>query len=312
MNLTKFLRLVNCRMRKTAGLVFLSLLQLNINAQETKESICDSVFLKNGNIISGTILNPGSESNIQIRTGGSSVLYVSQSQIDRIAIHTKAPIYSKNSVNSNMEFQSLDNDQYFLSVWGGLAAPGGTFASVNQQYSGFAKAGWMFQVNGGVRVKENVFWSSNIAYSSNGFKEKSFAQLMSNQSNAEVTFTQISSWDAFHINSGITWNSELDSDFQLFAEAHLGLIRAKSPSYLFTTREINGNIVTVTTKSLNSETANALAISLGAGIIYKNKLALSLTMLNSRLNFDYGTDTLFQPYRLFGLQMGYFILHKKR
>ncbi len=299
-------------LNKIAGFIFLTLLQLCINAQEVEESIRDSVFLKNGNIISGTVLNPGSESNIQIRTGGSSVLYVSQSQIERIAIHTKAPIFLKNSVNSNSVLESLDNDKYFLSVWGGLAAPGGTFASVDQQYSGFAKAGWMLQASGSLRLKENVFWSSNIAYSSNAFKENSFAQLMSNQLQAEVTFTQISSWDALHLNSGITWNSEIDADVQLFAEAHLGLIRAKSPSYLFTTREINGSIVTITTYSSNSETANALSISLGAGIIYKNTLALSLTMLNSRLNFDYGTDTLFQPYRVFGLQMGYFILHKKR
>ncbi len=298
--------------KKFAGFLLLTLLQLSINAQEAEETIRDSVFLKNGNIISGTILNPGSENNIQIRTGGSSVLYVSQSQIERIAIHTKAPSNSKYSVNSNIGYESLDDDQYFFSVWGGLAAPIGTFASVNQQYSGFAKAGWMLQASGSLRVKENVFWSSNIAYSSNGFKEKSFAQLTSNQLNAEVTFTQISSWDAFHINSGITWNSEVDADFQLFAEAHLGLIRVKSPSYLFTTREINGSFVTITSYSLNSETANALALSLGAGIIYKNTFALSLTMLNSRLNFDYGTNTLFQPYRVFRLQIGYFILHKKR
>jgi hypothetical protein len=303
---------VNCTMKKIGLLLLLSFLQLNINAQEANESIRDSVFLKNGNIISGTILNPGSENNIQIRTGGSSVLYVSQSQIDRIAIHTKAPEYTKNSENSNSVFETLDNDKYFLSVWGGLAAPGGTFASVNQQYSGFAKAGWMLQANGGVRVKENVFWSSNIAYTSNAFKEASFAQLMSNVYQAEVTYTQISSWDALHLNSGITWNSELDNDFQLFAEAHLGLIRAKSPSYLFTTREINGSSIIISTYSSESEFSNAFSISLGAGIIYKNTFALSLTMLNSRLNFDYGTDTLFQPYRIFGLQMGYFILHKKR
>ena len=299
-------------MKNTVGFLFLSLLQLSINAQETEESIRDSVYLKNGNIISGTILNPDSENNIQIRTGGSSILYVSQSQIERVAIHTKTTLNSKYSVNSNMGYESLDDDQYLFSVWGGLAAPGGTFASVNQQYSGFAKAGWMLQASGSLRVKENVFWSSNIAYSSNVFKEVSFAQLMSSQLQAEVTFTQISSWDAFHLNSGITWNSEIDGDFQLFAEAHLGLIRAKSPSYLFTTREINGSNVIITSYSLNSETANALAISLGAGIIYKNTFALSLTMLNSRLNFKYGTDTLFQPYRVFGLQLGYFILHKKR
>ncbi len=103
----------------------------------------------------------------------------------------------------------------------------------------------------------------------------------------------------------------INSDFQWFTEAHLGLIRAKSPSYLFSTRDINGSTVSITSYSLNSETANALSISLGAGIIYKNIFALSLTMLNSRLNFNYGTETLFQPYRIFGFQMGYFILHKK-
>lgn len=297
---------------RIAGILFISLLQLSINAQELEESIRDSVFLKNGNIISGTVLNPGSENNIQIRTGGSSILYVSQSQINRIAIHTKAPVNSINSDNSSFGYESLDDNKYFFSVWGGLAAPSGTFASVDQQYSGFAKAGWMLQASGSLRLKENVFWSSNIAYSSNAFKEKSFAQLISNQLQTEVTFTQISSWDAFHINSGITWNSEIDGNFQLFADAHLGLIRVKSPSYLFTTREINGSNIFITSYSLNSETANALAISLGAGILYKNTFALSLTMINSRLNFNYGTDTLFQPYRLFGLQLGYFILHKKR
>lgn len=65
-----------------AGFIFLSFLQLCINAQETDESIRDSVFLKNGNIISGVVLNPGSDNNIQIRAGGSSILYVSQSQIE--------------------------------------------------------------------------------------------------------------------------------------------------------------------------------------------------------------------------------------
>jgi hypothetical protein len=252
-------------LKQISGFVFLTLLQLSVYAQEADESIRDSVFLKNGNIISGTVLNPGSDNNIQVRTGGSSVLYVSQSQIERIAIHTKPPLYSKNSMNSNSGFESLDNDQYFLSVWGGLAAPVGTFASVNQQYSGFAKAGWMLQASGSLRVKENVFWSSNIAYSSNAFKEKSFAQ----SKQAEVTFIQVSSWNALHLNSGITWNSEMDADFQLFAEVHLGLTRAKSPSFLYTTREINGSSVTITSFSLNSETANALAISLGVGIIYK-------------------------------------------
>jgi hypothetical protein len=135
---------------------------------------------------------------------------------------------------------------------------------------------------------------------------------MSTQLQAEVTFTQISSWDAIHLNSGITWNSEVDGDFQLFAEAHLGLIRVKSPSYLFNTREINGTTVSISTYSLQSEISNALSVSLGAGILYKNTLALSLTMINSRLNFNYGSETLFQPYRIFGLQLGYFILHKKR
>ena len=52
-------------LNKIAGFIFLTLLQLCINAQEVEESIRDSVFLKNGNIISGTVLNPGSESNIQ-------------------------------------------------------------------------------------------------------------------------------------------------------------------------------------------------------------------------------------------------------
>lgn len=299
-------------LKKIAGFIFLTFLQFCINAQETNESIRDSVFLKNGNIISGVVLNPGSDNNIQIRTGGSSILYVSQSQIEKIIIHNTAPIKSSKSSYLNSEFETLDNDKYTISVYGGLAATAGTFASVNQQYSGFAKTGWMLQASGSVRLKENVFGSSNVAYSSNAFKEKSFAQLMSTQLQAEVTFTQISSWDAIHLNSGITWNSEVNGDFQLFAEAHLGLIRVKSPSYLFNTREINGTTVSISTYSLQSEISNALSVSLGAGILYKNTLALSLTMINSRLNFNYGSETLFQPYRIFGLQLGYFILHKKR
>lgn len=299
-------------LKRIAAFILLSFLQLFINAQETDELIRDSVFLKNGNIISGVVLNPGSDNNIQIRAGGSSILYVSQSQIEKIIIHNAAPIKSSKSSYLNSEFETLDNDKFNISIYGGLAITAGSFASVNQQYSGFAKSGWMLQATGSVRLKENVFWSSNLAYSSNAFKETSFAQLMSTQLQAEVTFTQISSWDAIHLNSGITWNSEINYDFQVFAEAHLGLVRVKSPSYLFNTREVDGINVLISTYTLQSEISNALSISLGAGIIYKNTFALSLTMINSRLNFNYGSETLFQPYRIFGLQLGYFILHQKR
>ena len=186
-------------------------------AQE-ETNLQDTVYLKNENVITGTVLNPSSEGSIQVRTNGNSIIYVSPTQIDHIALHTHY-VAGKNQQSPDQVIQrKLIDDQFNFSVWGGLAAPGGSFGSSIGQYPGFAKTGWMMQAATWVRVKDQLFWSTQFAFVRNAFNDTEFSLAQEAQSGLNVYNFYASNWDAVHINTGITWSTELNNDFQLFLQ----------------------------------------------------------------------------------------------
>ena len=272
-------------------------------AQE-ETNLQDTVYLKNENVITGTVLNPGSEGSIQVRTKGNSIIYVSPTQIDHIALHNHY-VAGKNQQSPDQVIQrKLIDDQFNFSVWGGLAAPGGSFGSSIGQYPGFAKTGWMMQAATWVRVKDQLFWSTQFAFARNAFNDTEFSLAQEAQSGLNVYNFYASNWDAVHINTGITWSTELNNDFQLFLHAHLGLIRLKTPEIRF--YATNGQDVSL--YMLDRVKANGISNDISVGLVYKNRYSASLSILNSRVIVPYNTQSALQPYRIFGLQLGYYIL----
>jgi hypothetical protein len=281
-------------------LLFASFLFNQIAFSQDEPVVQDSVYLKNGNIITGRILNPEAEGNIQVRTSGNSVLYISESQIVRMAV--KLPPESRSPVKSDKPHQkTLIDDQFNFSIQGGLGIPGGEFGGNSGSYPGFAKPGGMFQASAWVRTKNQWFWSTQFAYARNSFNRDEFELYEEKNLNVNIFQINTGSWKAIHINTGLTWTTELNTDFQLFLQAQIGLIRIQTPEVRFFTT--NGYLYTI-----DIVKGNGFTNSLAAGLVYKNRYSASLTMLSSKLYIPYPTLTVYQPYRIFGFQLGYYLL----
>ncbi len=281
-------------------LVYILFLSFSLNAQ-IEPIAQDSVFLLNGKIIVGKILNPGSKGSIQVQTPGNTIIYISESQVLKKSINTIPISNHLSKSKETVVHRVLIDDQFNFSVSAGMSLPSGSFSSSNSQYAGFAKTGSFFQASAWVRTRNQLFWSTQFLLVNNPFNKSEFSTIQETQLNVKVLTTIASPWRAIHLNSGITWTTELNDDFQLFIQAQIGLIRMKAPGIRFYTN--NGFIYT-----LESVKGNGFTRSLGIGLVYHNRYSLSLSMLTSKLYIPYNNQTIYQPYRIFGFQLGYYLL----
>jgi hypothetical protein len=285
---------------RTSFLLLLFFLISLFGFSQDEPVVQDSVYLKNGNVIIGRILNPEAEGSIQVRTPGNSVLYISKSQIVRMAVNM--PPESRSDVKSEKPHQkTLIDDQFNFSIHGGIGIPGGEFGGNAGSYPGFAKPGGMLQASAWVRTKNQWFWSTQFAYAQNSFNEDEFAVYEESNLNVDIFQINTGAWKAIHINTGLTWTTELNSDFQLYLQAQIGLLRVQTPEVRFFAN--NGYLYTI-----DIVKGNGFTTSLAAGLVYKNRYSASLTMLSSKLYIPYPTLTVYQPYRIFGFQLGYYLL----
>jgi hypothetical protein len=273
----------------------------------------DTVYMKSGKIIVGKIVNPTAEGSIQVRKNSSTNIYVMPSQIERMAIHSESeqaygPQNKPSEPQPSLYF--LEDDRFNFHVSAGLAFPTGSFTGNSGDYPGYAKRGWTTQASASLRVKERTFWTTQITFTKNAFDEFQYAKAVVSQSSG-TNFLNMngSPWKVLNVSTGATWLTDVDNDFYLFFQVQLGIQSISTPELRYTVIELPS---TYGIYSLDKVKANAISNSLAAGVVYQGKYSLSLSMNSSRMFINYDNQTVFQPYRVFGLQAGYYLFHYQR
>lgn len=276
----------------------------------------DTVYMKSGKIIVGKIVNPNAEGSIQVRKNSTTNIFVMPSQIERMAIHSEpeqefGPMNKPSGPAPSTYF--LEDDRFNFHVSAGLALPAGSFTANAGDYPGFAKRGWMTQASASLRVKERTFWTTQFSYTQNAFDKYQYAKAVVSQSSG-TNFLNItaSPWKVLNVSTGATWLTDVDNDFYLFFQLQLGLQTIYTPELRYTIIESLPPNYTYGLYALDKVKANAISNSLAAGVVYKGKYSLALSMNSSRMFINYDNQTVFQPYRVFGLQAGYYLFHYQR
>ncbi|MEX1188268.1 MAG: hypothetical protein WED33_03355 [Bacteroidia bacterium] len=256
----------------------------------------DSLFLTDGTVLTGRILNPESNSTIRIRNQGGAILYINESRISRMVLSEFREAQAPN-VEGPPAFQE---DKIAIAMQFGTAIPFGDFSSVTSPSGGFASIGWYGQMSLWVKIAEHLYWSNRLTYTRNSINEPGFERLNSNLIGVEFTKGLYTPWVGWHFQTGLSYLYKLDNDLSFYFEGHLGFSRFTSPRVILFTNDLQ-------VFRLESVVGAGFNSSIGASVIYKERYTLSLNLIRSNPLFVFSgmqSSTIVQPFRVVSLGVG--------
>lgn len=258
----------------------------------------DTLFLKDGSTLVGEIINPDDPQSIRIRTQGGATLYVNTNRVEKMYLMQPRPESSAKNQNTT-QAPSISDDRFAFNGHLALALPTGEFGLAQG-----AAAGLGFSGSAGmwVRVSDNLRWSNRVIYAQNGLREKQFTDVQSQILGVNIIYGIFGTWSSWNFQTGLSSIRELDNDFQLIFEGHIGISRFRSPQImLFTDQYIEYR--------LDAAKGAGFSTGLDASLVYKNKYQVGVGLLRSNPIFTFTsqgqTSTLIQPYRLLTIKLGY-------
>ena len=275
--------------------ISLLLLSCDLSAQNERK---DTLFLSDGTVLSGWILNPNSTGTIRIKNDGGLTMYILSDKIDRMSLSDERPAEVKQLEKSSTS-HVLD-DRIALTAFGGLGVPVGAFGSTDPVVGAYAATGWQAGAGLWVRISDQTFWTNRFFYSQNGMKEKKFEQDQSLNFQANFISGTYGVWRGWNIQTGIAWKQEVDENLWVTFEAQIGLARYFSPSIRLITDQ--QQIYT-----LEEADGSGISSNFEVSVIYKRRYQLGLGLNRSNPLFVFsGTNstTIAQPIRILNLRLG--------
>lgn len=278
-------------------LVFFLFGNIGIFAQNT---VRDTLFLKNGSVLVGYIINPDDPESVRIKTDGGATLYVNTIRIEKMFLEQPRPVI-ENQASQITQAPTIADDRLAFLVNGGMALPISEFASVQGAAAG---VGYSFQAAAWIKVSDNLKWSNRVSYVNNGLRKEEFRNAQSVANGVNFVNGIFGKWTSWNFQTGLSSIRSLDSDFQLIFEGHLGFSRFQSPQIsLFTDQNIEYRLDKTKGAGFNS--------GLSVSIVYQNKYQVGLELLRSNPMFTFNSpgqsSTIIQPYRVVSLKIGYLI-----
>jgi hypothetical protein len=279
-----------------AFLVLLISSSLTVLGQTNEQ---DTLFLKDGSLLVGEIINPDDPQSIRIRTKGGATLYVNTSRVEKMYLIQPRPESPKQSQNTSQP-PTIADDRFAFNGSLGLALPTGEF---NLPQGAAAGLGYIVTAAMQIRIAESLMWSNRVMYAKNGLREKQLASVNSQYFGVNIINGIYGTWSSWNFQTGLSSIRELDDDFQLVFEGHIGISRIRSPQIIL--------IVDQPPFVLRSDIAKGAGFNTGldASLIYKNKYQFGIGILRSNPIFTFTsqgqTSTLIQPYRLLTIKFGY-------
>jgi hypothetical protein len=270
---------------------------LFISGLQAQISEPDTLYLRDGTILSGTIMNPDSEGSIRIKNEGGLTLYVAQERIDRMAVHSPR---NPSGFAKESGPPLISEERIVFGARAGMALPFGDFASTLSAFPGFARTGWTAEGDVWIRVLPQLFWSTKAAYTLNAMKTDAFVEQFEFANQVFVTNGVTGRWSGWHFLTGLSSVRPLDKRFSYFFQGHIGFSRFRSPSInLFTTEPA--------LYFLETTPGAGVTISFGAGIHILERYSVSLHFLSSNPAFAFpgsqgGLDR--QPVRIIQFSAG--------
>ncbi|MGD1046485.1 MAG: hypothetical protein ABR936_14345 [Bacteroidota bacterium] len=251
----------------------------------------DVVYLKNGSVIKGSILEMIPDKSIKIQTADGNIFVYNMSEVEKISKEAAVPAPSNESKpvmeRSNEGQRSYEGQSSSegsgakFSIYGGMALPLGVFAKKldEDENAGGAKLGWsagMQFVTGGT-----IGWIIDGNYSQNKLDyPMSFTT-------APGKYEWVG-WSSILALTGIKIGTDNSSGANFFIAPLVGALFGKSPEIKFTP---TGSSTSYTVQP--SASATAFAYGAAVQVIFGGHVTLGAKYVASKPKFKYSTPALY-------------------
>lgn len=228
------------------AMVFLVIvLTFNLISQDRKKNV---VYLKNGRIISGTIIEIITDQQLKIITGENVVYTITYADISYVG-------------NERMDYYSETTDTTIYargitySLFAGLALPADEFGDNSHSAAGYATSGTIIGAEVNFPLIRSLYVNATVAVISNGVDEGSFRL---NNIPATIT-TRIENWTCLWILPGVRSQTTL-GNVSLYASVNYGWATVRSPVIFLSDK------YSALTSPSNSGTQSGYSVSIGGAV----------------------------------------------
>jgi len=226
----------------------------------------DVVYLKNGSVIKGVIIEQTSNISLKIQTYDGSIYFYSFSDIEKIEKETRQQHQQRNSEATPAKGT--------FSLFAGVAVPMGEFGSENIVSGGFAETGYSFGVDYKWPINNSSFCLINGSIAHNGVNEEALSRSSGVPSDVSI---DVGSWLSGFALTGIGFKAPVSRDLDLYGAVEIGALGVRSPniklSYLGTAY------------TLPSDDAGGFAYGFSGGVQTK-KFNLRIMLLSGETPYD--------------------------
>ncbi|MEZ5173896.1 MAG: hypothetical protein R2850_10415 [Bacteroidia bacterium] len=237
----------------------------------------DTLYLKDGSILTGYIVNPAGNGTIRIRNNGGLVMYVAAEKISKMAVH--ATRIEKQGTSESRPPQ-LAEERIAFGLRAGAALPFSYFSAIAGSNAGFAKPGWTAEADIWIRISPQLYWNTKVAHTSNPFKIKAFAREFEDYYNVTVTNSFAGKWLGWHFLTGLSSTRVIDERFSYFFQ-EIWIFKISKPA-------ININAVDATNYYISSRQSSSgagISVSFAAGLRFLEKYTISISLIKARIQF---------------------------
>jgi hypothetical protein len=249
----------------------------------------DIVYLKNGSVIKGTILEMVPDKTIKVQTADGNIFVYNMSEVEKISKEAAAPAPS-NEPKPFIEQRGNENQRGYegqsssegsgakFSIYGGISLPMGNFAKKEGSIyeNGYAKLGWSAGiqfVTGGT-----IGWIIDGNYSQNKFDLPTSATTIPGK-------YEWVGWSSILALTGIKIGTDNSTGTNFFIAPLVGALFGKSPSLDFTPPGSS-------TSENITPSASGTGFAYGATVeaIFGGHVTLSAKYIASKPKFKYSVD----------------------
>jgi hypothetical protein len=267
---------------KIIGFTALIVVLFLLVCSEAFSQVRDIVYLKNGSIVKGTIVELIPDKTVKIETSDGSLFVFNLSEVEKIekeqatepGNHEKGSQISARRSGPAREFQKKNS----VTISAGVSLPVGDFSSSSTEGAGAAQTGFAFGVDGSVGVAPELAWMTSLNFSFNSMDVGSASSALTDIS------INAGSWSSVWLLTGLKAGGPVGPNVEFSGFGQVGLVIASIP-------EIHVYSSTATFTE-NSATATAFGYSVGTGLTFGH-VGLTLRYLHSEPEFNItgvGTD----------------------
>jgi hypothetical protein len=262
------------------SLLFLTVgLLLTTSVLSAQPALRDVVYLKNGSIIRGIVLEQIPDKTIRIQTADGSVFVYQMSEVERIvkepitpAAPAAVPVAAPTTAPADVEQPQSSG---FLSILAGGVVPTGEFAAKEGDGAGLANFGYALGVQYSNISAGGMYFAIGAVFSGNPLDESGVRNLVGVPSDASI---DVQPWKSISPTISLGFGSSTPG-FRAFIASQIGAAFSTSPEMT-----ISAGGITV-----KQEASNATALCYGGilGFQTAGKFSLSVRYLISKPKYKF-------------------------